>query len=99
MCLGLPMQVVEIDAASGGAFAWCEGGLGGERRRERLNILWLGEVEIGEWVYAVLGQARERLTPQRADEIRRALEGVTAALAGETQLDGYFPDLAARTDP
>jgi hypothetical protein len=91
------MQVVELDAASGGAFAWCEGELGSERRRERLNILWLGDVVPGEWVYAVLGQARERLTPERAEEIRRALEGVQAALAGETQLDAYFPDLTAKT--
>jgi hydrogenase assembly chaperone HypC/HupF len=99
MCLGIPMQVLELDAASGGAFAWCEGGLGGERRRERLNILWLGDVVPGEWVYAVLGQARERLTPERAEEIRCALEGVQAALAGETQLDGFFPDLTGQPQP
>lgn len=94
MCLGIPMQVVEIDAASGGAFAWCEGQLGGETRRERLNVLWLGDVAPGDWVYAVLGQARERLSAERAGEIRCALEGVQAALAGETCLDGFFADLA-----
>ncbi len=85
MCLGIPMQVVELD----GAFAWCEG----RDRRERLNTLWLGETLPGDWVYAVLGQAREKLTAQRAAEINLALDGVEAALQGETNLDAYFPDL------
>lgn len=85
MCLGIPMQVVEID----GAFAWCEG----RGRRERLNTLLLGEVTPGEWVYAVLGHAREKLTPQRAGEIDLALDGLAAAMQGETNLDAYFPDV------
>jgi len=85
MCLGIPMQVVKVD----GVFAWCEG----RGRRERLNILWLGETLPGDWVYAVLGQAREKLTAQRATEINLALDGVAAALQGETNLDAYFPDL------
>lgn len=85
MCLGIPMQVVEVD----GMFAWCEG----RGRRERLNILWLGETAPGDWVYALLGQAREKLTEQRVDEINLALDGLTAALHGESNLDAYFPDL------
>ena len=87
MCLGIPMQVVEVD----GVFAWCAG----RGRHERLNILWLGETSPGDWVYAVLGQAREKLTAQRAAEINLALDGVAAALQRETDLDAYFPDLAA----
>ena len=85
MCLGIPMQVVEVD----GAFAWCEG----RGRRERLNTLLLEEVTLGDWVYAVLGQARERMTAQRADEINLALDGLAAAMQGETNLDAYFPGL------
>lgn len=87
MCLGIPMQVVEVD----GAFAWCEG----RGRRERLNILWLGQTSRGDWVYSVLGQAREKLTVQRVAEINLALDGLAAALRGETDLDAYFPDLTA----
>ena len=49
MCLGIPMQVVEV----AGPFAWCEG----RGRRERLNTILLEEVSPGDWVYAVLGQA------------------------------------------
>ncbi len=85
MCFGIPMQVVEVD----GVFAWCEG----RGRRERLNILWLGETSPGDWVYAVLGQAREKLTVRQVAEINLALDGLVAALQGETNLDAYFPDL------
>lgn len=77
------MQVVELD----GAFAWCEG----RGRRERLNTLLLEELSPGDWVYATLGQARELLTLQRADEINLALDGLAAALHGETNLVSYFP--------
>ncbi len=87
MCLGIPMQVVKVD----GVFAWCEG----RGRRERINILLLGETSPGDWVYAVHGQAREKLAEQQATEINLALDGVAAALQGETNLDAYFPDLAA----
>ncbi len=85
MCIGIPMQVIEID----GAFAWCEG----RQRRERLNILLLDEVLPGDWLYAVLGQAREKLTAEKSVEINLALDGIAAALQGETDLDGYFPGL------
>jgi hydrogenase maturation factor len=71
MCLGVPLQVIEIDAASEGAFAWCEGRIAGELRRERLNILWLGEVLPGEWVFASLGQAKERLPSSRPTKFAR----------------------------
>ena len=79
------MQVIDVD----GAFAWCEG----RSRRERLNIILLEEVVAGEWVYAVLGQAREKLTTERVTEINLALDGLAAALQGETDLDAYFPNL------
>ena len=87
MCIGTPMQVVEVD----GAFAWCEG----RGRRERLNALLLEELSPGDWVYATLGQAREVLSAQRACEINMALDGLAAALQGETNLDSYFPSFSA----
>jgi len=77
------MQVSEVD----GAFAWCEG----RGRRERLNMLWLESIEAGDWVYAVTGQAREKLSAQQVIEINLALDGVEAALLGATDLDVYFP--------
>ena len=86
MCIGIPMQVVEVD----GAFAWCEG----RGRRERLNVILLEELSPGDWVYATLGQAREELTAERAEEINMALDGLAAALQGETNLDSYFPSFS-----
>lgn len=83
MCIGIPMQVVAVE----GAFAWCEG----RGQRERLNVFLLEELTSGDWVYASLGHAREKITVQRADEINLALNGLAAVLQGETNLDSYFP--------
>ncbi len=77
------MHVVEVD----GAFAWCEG----RGRRERLNAFLLEELSPGDWVYATLGQAREIITARQAAEINLALDGLAAAMRGETSLDSYFP--------
>ena len=88
MCLGIPMRVIEVD----GVFALCEG----RGRQERLNILLLEEVLRGDWVYSVLGQARTKLTAQQADEINLALDGIEAALQGETDLDAFFPAPSSR---
>ncbi len=85
MCLGIPMKVVEVD----GAFAWCEG----RGRRERLSTLLVDQVLPGDWVYAVLGRAREQITADRAAELNLALDGLAAALNGDTNLDAYFPGL------
>ncbi|HAF44027.1 MAG TPA: hydrogenase [Gallionellaceae bacterium] len=88
MCLAIPMQVVEVD----GAFAWCEG----RGRRERLNTMLVGDVVPGDWLYAQLGQAREILTSQQAAEIDLALDGVSAAMRGETDLNAYFPGITVQ---
>lgn len=85
MCLAIPMQVIEAD----GAFAWCEG----RGQRERLNTMLVGEVTSGDWLYAQLGHAREVLTADRAAQINLALDGVAAAMRGETDLDAYFPEI------
>jgi hydrogenase assembly chaperone HypC/HupF len=88
MCLAIPMQVIEVE----GAFAWCEG----RGRRERLNTMLVGDVAPGDWLYAQLGQAREILTAQQAAEIDLALDGVSAAMRGETDLDTYFPGITVQ---
>ncbi|MDO8926566.1 MAG: HypC/HybG/HupF family hydrogenase formation chaperone [Sideroxyarcus sp.] len=87
MCLAIPMQVVEVE----GAFAWCEG----RGRRERLNTMLVEPVAPGDWLFAQLGQAREKLTAQQAAEIDLALDGVAAAMRGETDLAAYFPGITA----
>lgn len=88
MCVGLPMQVVSGDDVA----AVCE------RRGERttLNMMLVGAQPPGTWVLAFMGTAREVLTAEDAAQIDSALDAVAAALAGDTDVDSYFSDLAGR---
>lgn len=93
MCVGEPMQVVSVVASEqGGAPVGAE--CLGSRGLELVDVSLIGAVAPQEWLLVFLGAARERLTEQRADEIRRALEGVAAAMRGE-DLGGAFADLEA----
>ena len=56
----------------------------------------LGEVPVGAWVLAFRGAALRLLTPQEAQEINAALDALDAVLAGEADVDAFFPDLAHR---
>lgn len=88
MCVGLPMRVVSGDDVA----AVCE------RRGERatLNMMLVGAQPPGTWVLAFMGTAREVLSAEDAAQIDAALDAVAAALAGETDVDRYFSDLAGR---
>jgi len=88
MCVGIPMQVLDVN----GAIALCEG-MG---RREQVNTLLTGEPKVGDWVLVFLGSAREIITAEHAATIADALTAVDLALKGETSLDHLFPDLANR---
>ncbi len=88
MCLGIPMQVVEIAAG----FAWCEGQLG----RKRIDMRLVGDQPPGTWVLAFIGAARELLDEDEAQRISAALDALAAAMAGEAVDDALFPDLAGR---
>lgn len=88
------MQVVALTAAAhqdAPLAATCDG----PRGAELVDLSLVGEVKPGEWLLVFLGAARERLTAARADEIRRALEGVAAAMRGEDPA-ASFADLDAR---
>lgn len=88
MCLGIPMQVRTLDGGS----AWCEGR--GERRLVDTRLV--DQLEVGSWVLVFHAVAREVLTEERARQVTDALRALDAALAGETNLDHLFPDLAGR---
>jgi hydrogenase expression/formation protein HypC len=90
MCLAIPMRVV-----SAGEFAaWCEGR--GERRWVDLSLV--GAQPEGAWVVTFRDVARQVLSGEEAATLNLALDGLDAALRGETtDLDAYFPDLAGRT--
>ena len=74
MCMGLPMQVSQIEAG----WALCEGR--GERRRVRTALV--GTPALGEWLLVHLDSAIERLIPQRASEVNEALDLVASAMQG-----------------
>jgi len=88
MCIGLPMQVVELD----GSFAWCEDG----NERERLDMMLVGEQPVGAWVLAFHGAARFLLSEQEAAQARSARMALAAVLSGEGQFDEFFADLVDR---
>lgn len=74
MCIGMPMQVTATEPGH----AWCEGR--GERRR--VNTALVGPLEPGDWLLVFLGDARERITAQRAAEVDSALDLALGAMQG-----------------
>ena len=93
MCVGEPMRALRVIPAAhraAPAAAECEG----PRGIELIDLSLVGAIEPGDWLLVFLGAARERLTEARALEIRRALDGVAAAMRGEDP-SGAFADLEA----
>jgi len=89
MCLAIPMRVV----TGGELAAWCVGR--GERRRIDLSLI--GAQPEGTWVVAFRDVARQVLSSEEAHVLNLALDGLEAALRGDTaHLDDYFPDLVGR---
>jgi hydrogenase assembly chaperone HypC/HupF len=86
MCLGIPMKIMAID----GPIGVCEG----RGRSERVNLLMIGAARPGTWILNFLGTARRALTEEEAGEIDRAIDGLEAALRGDSDLDGFFSDLS-----
>jgi hydrogenase assembly chaperone HypC/HupF len=89
MCLGIPMQVMEVHENT----AVCEGRNG----RQLINTMLLGEVEPGQWLLTFLDAGREVIDAERAALVNAALDGLQALSAGgEVDLDMFFADLANR---
>jgi hydrogenase expression/formation protein HypC len=88
MCIGVPMQVVALDAGA----AWCEGM--GERRR--VDMLLVGEQPVGSWVLVFLNTAREVIDETQARRTADALQALQLAMQGERQVDHLFADLVDR---
>lgn len=87
MCIGIPMKVVNTE----GRQAWCEG-----RGALRLvDMALVGPQSPGTWVLVFIDGAREVIDERRAFEVDTALDGLAAALRGES-VDEYFPDLVNR---
>lgn len=89
MCLGLPLQVLE----GHGLVARCAG-RGGERT---IDLALVGEQPPGTWLLCFIDAAREVIDAQAAATINAALDGLEAAMAGETDFSAHFADLVGRT--
>ncbi|MCW9035700.1 MAG: HypC/HybG/HupF family hydrogenase formation chaperone [Rhodospirillales bacterium] len=87
MCVGVPVKVIE----AGDFVARCEGRNG----VEEVNMMLIGNQPVGTWVLNFLGSAREVLTEEEAVQIGSALDGLTAIMDGEenVDIDHYFPDI------
>jgi len=87
MCVGIPVQVLE----SGEFVATCQGRNG----KEQVNMMLIGAQPVGTWVLNFLGSAREILTETDAENINKALDGLSAIMSGEKDIDVdyYFPDM------
>jgi hydrogenase expression/formation protein HypC len=81
MCLGIPMEITEIDGNDAIAVA------GGIRKQVRLDLL--ESVGIGDYVLIHTGYAIERLDPEEARETLELIKRVyRAGMTGSAD----FPD-------
>lgn len=69
----------------------------GRNGEEQVNMMLIGAQPKGTWVLNFLGSAREILTEEDARNIDKALDGLSAIMSGETDIDidSYFPGLEA----
>jgi hydrogenase expression/formation protein HypC len=89
MCIGIPLQVIRCE----GQVALCRG-----RGTDRsVDLSLVGAQAPGTWLLTFLGSAREVIGADSAGLINAALDGLEAAMAGETDLAGHFADLIDRT--
>jgi hydrogenase expression/formation protein HypC len=89
MCLGIPMQVIEVHENS----ALCAGRNG----RLLINTMLLDQVEVGQWLLTFLDAGREVIDAERAALVDAALDGLQAVSAGgEVNLVLFFADLVNR---
>lgn len=88
MCVGVPLQVVDCDEQ----FAVCEA----DGRRERLNVMLVGQQPAGTWLLAFQGSAVRVMSEDEALQTRAALAALDAAMNGTDDFSAFFADLAAR---
>ena len=87
MCVGVPVKIIEA-----GDFVQKAEGKNGV---EEVNMMLIGSQPAGTWVLNYLGSAREVLTEEEAEKINSALDGLSALMNGEEEIDvdHYFPDI------
>ncbi|MBI5331250.1 MAG: HypC/HybG/HupF family hydrogenase formation chaperone [Betaproteobacteria bacterium] len=89
MCLGIPVQILETH----GLIAHCASRSG----PRTIDLALVGEHPPGVWLLTFIDAAREVIDAATAARINAALDGLEAAMAGETDLSAHFADLIERT--
>lgn len=79
MCVGVPMQIVEIQYPTGIAEAK------GVKREIGLQLIPEDSINVGDHVIVHVGFAIEKVDKQRAEEIWEALEEVLAMIDEEDE--------------
>jgi hydrogenase expression/formation protein HypC len=87
MCIGVPMQVLEIRDYS----ALCRR----EGHSEWVDLSLVGEVKLQDWLLVYKGAARELIAQERAQQIDLALQALSAVQNGEA-FEHFFADLIER---
>jgi hydrogenase expression/formation protein HypC len=87
MCVGIPALVLD----DGDLVTRCRTRNG----EEQINLMLTGPQPAGTWLLTFLGSAREVITEQDARHIDQALDGLSAIMSGEEEIDvdHYFPDM------
>ena len=64
-------------------------------------MMLIGPQPVGTWVLNFLGSARDVISEQDADNINQALDGLTAIMQGDIDIDvdSYFPGLGSTSGP
>lgn len=88
MCVGVPLQIIEVDGLSAVA---SDG-----TRRETIDLSLVCAQPVGTWVLTFLGAAREVISEDDAHLIGQALAGLERVMAGG-DLGDAFADLDARS--
>ena len=95
MCMGVPMQVLEMR----GTYALCEA----EGEQQVLDMLLVGAQPAGTWVLNFLGAAREVMSADQAQATRQALKAMQLVMqqgvSANASLDTLFADLIEREPP
>jgi hydrogenase expression/formation protein HypC len=88
MCIGIPMQVMREEEFR----SPCQWG----GQTAMVDMRLIGSQPEGTWVLVFRDTARETLSPERAEQISAALEGLSQAAEGGLDMERWFSDLIGR---
>lgn len=89
MCLGIPMQIFEVDGIAGR--------VSHGTHQQLVDLSLTPDAAVGDWVLTFLGAAREIISADEAAKITAALEGLSAVMNGGS-VGNAFADLE-ETEP